>query len=137
MNNTQKFIHWITLTVREAAWAPLAVILFYGMGLAFHWYDAYPKLDIPSHLMGGVAITYFYRTAIRNSQQYLGDIPFPIQVLFAITSTGTTTVLWEFYENLSDYLIVTQHVKGLADTIQDLFVGLLGAVLLSLFYKRR
>lgn len=87
--------------------------------------------------MGGVAITYFYRSAIYNSQKFLGEIPIPIQVLLGFTSTGTTTVLWEFYENSFDYLFGTQMVRGLEDTIVDLFLGVSGGLLLSIFYRRR
>jgi hypothetical protein len=133
----QQWITWLITTLREAAWAPLSVVLFYGIGLALDWYDIYPPLDIPSHLMGGVTITYFYRAAIRNAQKYLGDIPHPVQTLFAFTATGTTVVLWEFYENLSDYFLHTQHVFGLNDTLKDMFIGLLGALLLSIFYRKR
>ena len=133
----QQLFDWITITLREAAWAPLSVVAFYGVGLALGWYDLYPPLDIPSHFLGGVAITYFYRSAIRNSQKYVGQIPHPIQILFAFTATGTTAVIWEFYENLSDLLIGTQHVFGLGDTLKDLSMGLLGALALSLFYRKR
>ncbi len=90
---------WILVTLREAAWAPLAVIGLYLLGLLFGVYDRYPPLDIPTHFLGGVAITYFYRVAIRNSQALVGGIPFPIQVMFAFTATGTTIILWEFYED--------------------------------------
>lgn len=96
----------------------------------------FPALDIPVHFMGGVAITYFYRSAIRNSQKLAGDIPLSIQIIFAFTCAGTTTVLWEFYENLLDHFFGFQMVRSLEDTITDLFVGLLGALILSLFYKR-
>jgi hypothetical protein len=94
-------------------------------------------MDIPTHFMGGVAITYFYRSAIYNSQYFLGEIPIPIQVLLGFTSTGTTTVLWEFYENSFDSLFGTQMVRGLGDTLVDLFLGISGALLLTVFYRRR
>jgi hypothetical protein len=137
MINQQRFVDWIFDTLREAAWAPLTVLGFYALGLAFRLFKLFPPLDIPVHFMGGVVITYFYRVAIRNSQKLVGEIPFPIQVLFAITCTGTTTILWEFYENILDYFAGTKMVRGVQDTIVDLFVGLLGALVLSLFYKRR
>jgi hypothetical protein len=133
----QQLIQWITATLRESAWAPLSVFGFYLFGLAIDLYDLYPFMDIPTHFMGGVAITYFYRSAIYNSQKFLGEIPIPIQVLLGFTSTGTTTVLWEFYENSFDYLFGTQMVRGLEDTLVDLFLGLSGALLLSIFYRRR
>lgn len=137
MVNRQHLTTWVTDTLREAAWAPLSVLGFYALGLAFGIFDRFPALDIPTHFMGGVVITYFYRVAIRRSQACLGEIPFPIQVLLAITSTGTTTVLWEFYENLADVFLGTQMVRGLEDTITDLFVGILGGLVLSLLYRRR
>lgn len=137
MVNKQRFISWITDTLREGAWAPLGVLGFYAIGLFFGLFDAFPFLDVPTHFMGGVVITYFYRVAIRHSQTLVGEIPFPIQVLLAITSTGTTTVLWEFYENLADVFLGTQMVRGLEDTIVDLSVGILGGLVLSLLYRRQ
>ena len=137
MNNTAKLSAWIVTTLREAAWAPISVVVFYLIGFFLGWFDVIPPLDIPTHFMGGVAITYFYRSAIRNLQKLLGDIPFVIQVILAVTATGTTAVLWEFAEYISDYFLRTHHVFGLNDTLKDMFFGLLGALVLSLFYRKR
>lgn len=135
--NKRLWITWIVRILRDAAWAPLSVFGLYWVGLTFDLYKAYPPLDIPTHFLGGVAITYFYRSAIRHSQTLVGEIPIPIQILFAITCTGTTTILWEFYETFADFFLHTDMVRGLQDTIMDLFTGLLGAVVLSIFYRRR
>ena len=124
-------------TLREAAWAPLMIFGLYWVGLILNLYKLFPILDIPTHFLGGVVITYFYRAAIRNSQRLVGEIPLPIQILFGITCTGTTTILWEFYENFADTFLQTNMVRGLSDTIMDLFTGLLGAVVLSIFYRHR
>ena len=137
MKIRQQLIDWILASMREAAWAPLSVVGFYAFGLAFRLFKMFPFIDIPTHFMGGVAITYFYRVAIRNSQKFLGDIPLPIQILLAFTATGTTTVLWEFYENLMDHFLVFQMVRGLEDTIVDLTMGLSGALVLSLLYRKK
>ena len=137
MPNKRQFFGWVSSTLRESAWAPLGVVAVYLIGLAFRLYLIFPPLDIPTHFLGGVAITYFYLSAIRNSQKFLGDIPLPVQVLLAVTSTGTTTVLWEFYENIVDYFFGTHMVLGLEDTLKDMFLGLLGAVVLALFQRRR
>lgn len=137
MKTKQNFLSWIVSTLREAGWAPLSVLAFYAIGLAFHWFDIFPPLDIPTHFMGGVAITYFFRSAIKQSQKFLGDIPPLIQILFAFTSTGTTIILWEFYENAFDYLFGTTMVRGITDTIVDMAVGLMGALALSALYRRR
>lgn len=133
---TSPFLLWILATLRAAAWAPLAVFAFYVLGLYGNWFKLLPALDIPTHFMGGVAITYFYRAAIRTSQPHLGPTPHLIQVLLALTATGTTTVLWEFYENFADHFLGTHMVRGLEDTIVDLLMGLSGAVVVALFYRR-
>ena len=137
MDKKQQLVSWMSITLREAAWAPLSIMAFYGIGLALHLYDLFPPLDLPSHLMGGVAITYFFRSAIKNSQRIVGDIPIPIQIIFAFTCTGTTIIFWEFYENLLDLFFDTHMVRGLEDTIVDMFLGLLGALVLTVFYRRR
>ena len=133
----RQLVNWMSITLREAAWAPLSIIAFYAIGLALHLYDLFPPLDLPSHLLGGGAITYFFRSAIKNSQSLAGNIPILIQIIFAFTCTGTTIIFWEFYENLLDLFFGTQMVRGLEDTIVDMFLGLLGALVLTVFYGRR
>ena len=137
MDKKQQLVDWVSITLREAAWAPLSIIAFYAIGLALHLYDLFPPLDLPSHLLGGVAITYFFRSAIKNSQSLVGDIPIPIQIIFAFTCTGTTIIFWEFYENLLDRFFDTHMVRGLEDTIVDMLLGLLGALVFTLLYRRR
>jgi hypothetical protein len=137
MDNQGQLKNWVTTTFKEAAWAPLCIVGLYAFGLAIHLYRAHPWIDVPTHFLGGVTITYFYRAAIRNSQKYIGEIPLPVQILFAFTCTGTTAIFWEFYENLADRFLQTRMVRGLEDTIMDLVMGLSGALILSLFYKQR
>lgn len=137
MISRQQWIDWIFATLREAAWAPLSIFGSYLLALTFHLFNLFPPLDIPFHFLGGVVITYFYRSVVKSSQKLVGEIPFPIQVLFAFTCTATTTILWEFYENILDFFFGTHVVRGLQDTIMDLFIGLLGAFVFSVFYRRR
>jgi hypothetical protein len=135
MNN--KFINWIITTLKETAWAPLSVFGFYLFGLAIALFDNFPYMDIPTHFLGGVTITYFYRSLIRNLQSIVGEIPLPVRIVFAFTCTGTTTVFWEFYENFMDHFFGFHMVRGLEDTIVDLILGISGALVLSLFYRKR
>ena len=137
MINRQNSTEWILDTLRQAAWAPLSVFLFYLLARSVQLYKLVPIMDIPTHFLGGVVITFFYRTAIRHSQKLVGAIPLPVQVLFAFTCTATTTIFWEFYEYIFDYFFGTQMVRGVTDTTVDFFVGLLGALVLSLFYRRQ
>jgi hypothetical protein len=135
--NSKQFFNWLVVVLKESAWAPLSVVGFYGIGLALHLFDKIPPLDIPTHFMGGVTITYLYRSAIRNVQNMTGEIPLPVQIFFAFTCTGTTVVLWEFYENIMDHFFGFHMVLGLGDTIKDMAMGLLGALVFSLLYRKR
>lgn len=128
---------WIIDTLREAAWAPLGVFLFYLIARSLQLFSLFPPLDIPTHFLGGMVITYFYRVAIRKVQKLVGEIPFPIQVIFAFTCAGTTMIFWEFYEYVFDFFFHTRMVRGVTDTTVDFFVGLLGALVLSFFYRKR
>ena len=125
------------MTVREAAWAPFSVFVVYMIAKAFDAYLLYPSLDIPTHFLGGVAIAYFYRSAIANSQKLVGSIPLPIQFLLVLTCTGTTTILWEFFEYSSDFFFQTSMILGLEDTLKDMFLGLLGGLILLLLTSKK
>ena len=71
------------------------------------------------------------------THKYLGEIPLPIQILLAFTATGTTTILWEFYEYFLDSFFGAHNVRGINDTIVDFITGLSGALVLSLLYRKR
>jgi hypothetical protein len=137
MKNQGQLKNLVIATFKEAAWAPLCIVGIYVLGLTFHLYKSYPWIDMPTHFLGGITITYFYRIAIRNSQKFIGEIPAPVQILFAFACTGTTTILWEVYENIMDRFFGFHMVRGLDDTLVDLILGLSGALVLSLFYKRQ
>ncbi|HSR89030.1 MAG TPA: hypothetical protein VLK22_01340 [Candidatus Udaeobacter sp.] len=49
-----------------------------------------------------------------------------------ITATVTIAVWWEFYEFISDYFLGTLMQPSIADTMKDLCMGMLGAVVLSI-----
>lgn len=125
---------WISHSLRQAAWAPLAVFVFYAVAAkGFDAYLLFPWLDMPTHFFGGMAITYFYLVAIAYSQRLLGSVPRPVQLLLALGLTAISAVIWEFLEFASDFIWHTQMNLGVADTLSDLFFGLLGgAVMLAI-----
>jgi hypothetical protein len=136
MIDRQKLLNWVIATVRQSAWAPLSVFVLYLAGRAFSAYLLYPPLDIPTHFLGGAAIAYFYRSAITESQRLIGSIPRPIQNLLTLTCTGTTTILWEFFEYSSDLFFHTSMVLGLEDTLKDMFLGLLGGLMILMLISK-
>jgi len=122
---------WITSTFRQAAWAPLAVFVFYALAAKdFNAYILYPWLDMPTHFCGGLAITYFYLVAAIHAQPLTGAIPRPVLLLMSLGVTAMTAVFWEFAEYASDVLLGTKMNLGVADTLSDLFFGLSGGTVM-------
>lgn len=118
----------IVRTLRQAAWAPLIVFVFFYAVAAevFNAYILYPWLDMPTHFCGGLSITYFYLAAAEHAQALTGPIPRSARLMMAMGLTAITAVLWEFAEYASDVLLHTEMNLGVSDTLSDLFFGLLG-----------
>ena len=100
------------------------MILWQGLGA----YEAFPPLDTPMHLLGGLAIAFFLWTAysIGTRSGTLGQPNSTAIALLTVTSTAASAVLWEFAEFLSDGYLGTNTQKGLEDTLLDLLLGLVG-----------
>lgn len=127
-------------SLRKAVWAPISVFLFYVIAAkVFNAYILFPRLDIPTHFLGGAAICYFFLVSIYYFQKITGPVPFLVQLIAAAGLTAITAVVWEFLEYSSDYLLNTKMNLGTLDTLSDLFFGLLGAcviVMMFLFRKK-
>lgn len=124
---------WLKHTFRRAAWAPATVFILYVLAASgFDLYIMFPNLDMATHFIGGVSISYFYLIAISNAKKLIGDIPVVIQFLLSISLTAMTAVVWEFLEFTSDMMLGTKLNLGVSDIISDLFFGISGAIIFSL-----
>ena len=122
--------HWIRRTLLQAAWAPLTIFAFYAIAAkGFNAYIKAPWLDMPTHFFGGMAMTYFYTVAIKNSQVLIGKIPRIIHSILSVGLIAINAILWEFLEYTSDLAFNTKMNLGVSDTLSDLFFGLLGGVI--------
>jgi hypothetical protein len=116
----------------KAGWAPFLVfvahmILWHGVGA----YEAFPPLDAPMHLVGGLAIAFLLWTAytIGARSGTLGRPNSTAIAALTLTSTAACAVFWEFAEFLSDKYLGTNTQKGLEDTLLDLLLGLVGGAI--------
>ncbi len=124
--------HWLVNTLKQAAWAPLGVFVFYAVAAKpFSAYLRWPWLDMPTHFMGGMAIAYFFIVAIKHAQSVVGLIPRSIRMLLAFGLTSVTAIVWELLEFASDRLLGTLMNLGVADTLSDLFFGLCGGAVMA------
>jgi uncharacterized membrane protein len=122
-------IRWIVQTFRQAAWAPVLVLCL--VVLAERIFDAYtrfPWADMPTHFLGGIAVTYFFWRAAANVPSVAGNIPKISHAVLALGCTASTTVLWEVFEFLSDRFLGAHMQHGLGDTSSDIFFSLAGGV---------
>jgi hypothetical protein len=120
--------------VAPVAWAPLLVFIVHVLlddGLAA--YDAFPRLDVPMHFAGGLAIAYVMRTVAEGGglRADTGWPRFLPHAVVIVTGTATAAVLWEFAEFGMDRVFGTNLQVSLANTMRDLAMGLLGAVALA------
>ncbi len=114
---------------RSALWAPLAVFVTYVvLSLAFNGYQRMPGLDIPAHVLGGMAIAFFFSRLLDILGDYtiIDRVDGLLRAIFLIALTATAAVLWEFAEYISDHSFGTQTQGGLEDTLLDMLLGILG-----------
>ena len=122
-------IRWIVQTLREAAWAPLLVLcpVVLAEGI-FDVFTRFPWVDIPAHVLGGIAATYFFWRAAANAGSLAGHFPNVSHAVLAVACTASATILWEISEFLADRLLRTQMQHGPGDTVSDIVFSLAGGV---------
>ena len=116
---------------------PPIIILIIHFILSLNYIYFYINwINMPMHFFGGVSIgiTYTLLLMRMKKDQYIGDVDKIMMFIFIISMTGLTTILWEFFEFGSDQLFGTTMQPSLADTITDIFLGLMGGTLSSLTY---
>jgi hypothetical protein len=131
---------WAIVSLRRAAWAPVLVFVIHLVAiLGFDIYSRFPEFDIPMHFVGGVAIAYFFGRSYRTAAErdLLGQ---PATVVFAPMILGLTclaAVIWEFAEFVVDQRFGIRSQPGLADTMLDLLMGLLGGAIWIAWNRER
>src|SRR5438128_1034684 len=131
MKRTKDGLTHLVSASSHAAWAP---ILVFGLHVIFSrvlgTYLLLPSLDIPMHFFGGMSITYFfsYVLAVAIPLGFLGSPNRMVLLLLAFFAACSSAVFWEFAEFLSDRFLGTHAQLGLNDTLSDMLLGIVGAV---------
>ena len=123
-------------------WAPLLVFAVHVFASqVLRAYSLWPRTDIPMHFAGGVAMAYFIsqcfralpRETVRRSRIVV------LEPLLVGSLTTSAAVVWEFAEFTVDAVAATSIQVSLANTMQDIALGMLGAaavVLVRLWHTR-
>jgi len=130
-------LKWVVSSVRVAGWAPIAVLAVHVALLRVGWYLTSPLLDVAMHLLGGAAIAFFVWCSIHvpESRSILGSLTATASGLLSFAATGTSAVVWELAEWVSDRYLGTHSQLWLGDTLLDMFLGLVGGLALMTFVK--
>ena len=120
-------------------WAPLLVFSLHV--LASQGLDAYrmfPPTDIPMHMAGGFAMAFFlsrvFRTLPRDLVRRSRLVVLELVLVGALTTSAA--VVWEFAEFSIDQVLGTNIQVSLANTMQDLALGIAGVGVFLAFRAR-
>lgn len=100
--------------------------------LAFDFYIKY-SVDTLSHFLGGLSIAYSanYGLSLLEKEKWIIIKKNILRAGIIIGAVTIAAVCWEFYEFISDNFLHTGMQPNLADTIKDLCMGMIGAVVFS------
>lgn len=130
----------VRVLIAGGGWAPLTVFIIHVfLSRVLHLYDLWPRADIPMHFSGGMAIAFFTsrcfqllpRESIKRSRVAL------LELLLICSLTATVAVFWEFAEFTIDQLFGLNIQVSLANTMQDLAMGILGSISFILIRMRQ
>lgn len=109
------------LQILRGGWAPLLVLaVSFPVSLLAFAESLYPLL----HLLGGAALAYFFRRAVRLVH---GGWPPLLSSLVAFSLASTGALAWEIAEFAVDFVFGTMLQEGLFDTMTDLILSCAGA----------
>ena len=120
---------------REAAWAPIAVVVLHAIAGALFGHE--PYVDPVSHFLGGAAMAFFVQRACEWGPEVTGKTTLLGRNAFAFTSTCTAATFWEFGEFVRDRLLDSNVQLSLANTMRDLLLGCAGALVYLAVRGRR
>lgn len=107
------------------AWAPAAVLFLLAILEPKFGSRADPYL----HVLGGAACQYFFYNVLSLNFSWIGKLTRFAKTIFAFTLTCTIATLWELGEFISDRYVGTHLQESVPETIGDLALGLLGAII--------
>ena len=118
---------------RGAAWAPLSVLI--GHSVFARLFGHEPYVDPIMHFTGGVAAAYFFLKASLMGNEVLGALTDFSRDLLSFGLTCSIALFWEIVEFGSDTFLGTNVQKGNADTMHDLILGMVGALVFLLLRR--
>jgi hypothetical protein len=133
-------IKGLTKIIKIGGWAPLTLLaLHIFISRVLHLYTIWPPTDIPMHFLGGVTTAFLISRCFQLLPRtvYQKDRLALLEIVLIISLTATTAVFWEFQEFIRDQLFGSNIQISLANTMQDLAMGILGASVFAFFRSKQ
>ena len=107
---------------------PLLILIIH---IPLDFYDIYQLIwwiDIPMHFLGGLLIgrSYFSFIKLLQREGYMGNMHVFVCFVFVVSLVALTAVAWESQEFILDLNDNAMRQPSLANTMQDLILGILG-----------
>lgn len=115
------------LSLLRPASAPVSVVVVHAAIASL--FDHPKALDPVRHFFGGAALAYFLFQASDVAGSVVGQLTLFGKLALAFVATCTAALFWEFGEFFSDSVLGTRVQSGLAETLEDLLLGVGGAAL--------
>lgn len=119
----------LLVNILKMFWPPIFVFTLHViLSRGFGAYIVFPWIDIPVHFLGGLSMAYSLFLAITSLQEHgmISRLDKIIELVLVFTLVATIAVFWEFSEFSMDQLLGTNVQISLQNTMQDLFMGILG-----------
>jgi hypothetical protein len=118
---------------RGVAWAPLSVLIGHSIFAKFFGHE--PYVDPVMHFSGGVAAAYFFRKVSMMGNGLLGELTDFSRDLLSFALTCSIALFWEIAEFSSDTFLGTDVQTSNANTMSDLILGAVGAIMFLLLRR--
>jgi hypothetical protein len=117
--------------LKVGGWAPLSVFMLHAISaIILKVYERWPSYDMPMHFFGGLSFAFFVsqcfqvlpRGLVKKSRSAV------LELLLIGSLTATAATFWEFAEFTTDQLFDRNVQVSLANTMQDMALGIAGAL---------
>jgi hypothetical protein len=123
----------------------LGIFTLHIVATVFHWYWYIKWLDVPMHFLGGfISAVLFFWLFGRALPHFVHLYKhFAVTLIFVLGWCALIGVLWEFFEFGLDFFFIPERFAkafeqaGVADTMADLFMDLIGGTTFALITKVR
>lgn len=113
---------------------PTLILLIHILLMYKGAYTIFPFLDIPMHFFGGGAIAFSFILILKELNITIDNKFYKIIVI--ISFVGLIGIFWEFFEFGLDYFFKIG-LNDLKDALSDLFLGLVGGLIVSIIKNEK